>query len=131
MLRQSSFTSVGSLFVVTLASCGGDDGNGDGGVDAISASCMEATMHSDLSWLQEKVFTPSCSAFVSTDTPDYLEKCCSPPLQAAVKAIDPWVAPISVSRIDGVQQELGGTDDAADDRDRCHRTIEDRADESS
>ncbi len=26
---------------------------------------MEATTHSDLAWLQEKIFTPSCSAFVS------------------------------------------------------------------
>lgn len=66
MLRQTSFTtSCGTLLVVALAGCSGDDGNGDGGVDAISASCLEATMHSDLAWLQEKVFTPGCSAFVS------------------------------------------------------------------
>ena len=54
-----------TLLILTMAACSGDDGNGDGGVDAISASCMEATTHSDLAWLQEKVFTPSCSAFVS------------------------------------------------------------------
>jgi hypothetical protein len=53
------------LGIFSAAACGGDDGDGDGGVDAISAACMEATTHSDLAWLQEKVFTPSCSAFVS------------------------------------------------------------------
>jgi hypothetical protein len=56
---------LGTLLLATLAACSGDDGNGDGGVDAISASCMEATTHSDLAWLQEKIFTPSCSAFNS------------------------------------------------------------------
>jgi hypothetical protein len=62
MLRRRSKAT---LLLLTMAACGGDDGSGDGGVDAISASCMEATTHSDLAWLQEKVFTPSCSAFVS------------------------------------------------------------------
>lgn len=28
-----------------------------------SASCLEAANHSDLAWLEENVFTPSCSAF--------------------------------------------------------------------
>jgi hypothetical protein len=54
-----------TLLVCSMVACSGDDGGGDGGVDAISASCMEATTHSDLAWLQEKIFTPSCSAFVS------------------------------------------------------------------
>lgn len=31
----------------------------------ISPKCMEATDHSDLEWLQQKVFTPTCSAFSS------------------------------------------------------------------
>lgn len=53
-----------ALLPLVLA-CSSDDGGGDAGVDAISASCMEATTHSDLAWLQEKVFTPSCSAFNS------------------------------------------------------------------
>lgn len=68
MSRSSSFAPVATLLLLLLlsmAACSGDDGDGDGGVDAISASCMEATTHSDLAWLQEKVFTPSCSAFVS------------------------------------------------------------------
>ena len=63
MLSKLSFATLLALF--SAASCSGDDGNGDGGVDAISVSCMEAVTHSDLAWLQEKVFTPSCSAFVS------------------------------------------------------------------
>lgn len=48
-----------------MTACGGGGDDDGGSPDAISASCMEATTHSDLAWLQEKVFTPSCSAFVS------------------------------------------------------------------
>lgn len=48
---------------VVLGACGGDDG---GEPDAsISPSCMEATSHSDLAWIQDNVFTPSCAAFAS------------------------------------------------------------------
>ncbi len=52
------------LIPLILAACGGgDDG---GGVDAPpSVTCMEATMHSDYDWLQEKVFDVSCSGFNS------------------------------------------------------------------
>ena len=55
------------LFAVAAGSvaCGGDDG-GNGEPDAgISPSCMEATVHSDLEWIQENVFTPSCASFAS------------------------------------------------------------------
>jgi hypothetical protein len=35
-----------------------------GGADAgPSAECLEANDHSDLDWIQEKIFTPSCAAF--------------------------------------------------------------------
>jgi hypothetical protein len=56
---------VSLLFIPMLVACpgGGDDDSGE--PDAISATCMEATTHSDYEWLQEKVFTPSCSAFNS------------------------------------------------------------------
>lgn len=64
MSRSIRFTSLLTLGVLSMACSGDDDGDGMQ-PDAISASCMEATMHSDLEWLQEKVFTPSCSAFVS------------------------------------------------------------------
>jgi hypothetical protein len=58
-------TLLSALALGTMAACGGGDDDDGGGPDAISASCMEATTHSDLAWLQEKIFTPSCSAFVS------------------------------------------------------------------
>lgn len=63
MSRRLCF-STSLLLILGTAACsgGGDDG---GAPDAISASCMEATTHSDLAWIQEKIFTPSCSAFVS------------------------------------------------------------------
>jgi hypothetical protein len=42
------------------------NGAGDGGaVDGGSAECMEATMHSDYAWIQEKIFTRSCAKFSS------------------------------------------------------------------
>jgi hypothetical protein len=48
---------------LALWSC---NGNGDpADVDAmpISPDCMEATQHSDLEWIQEKIFSPSCADF--------------------------------------------------------------------
>ncbi|MBK9029809.1 MAG: hypothetical protein IPL61_00450 [Myxococcales bacterium] len=35
----------------------------DAGPDAISPTCLEATTHSDLTWIQDKVFQPSCAGF--------------------------------------------------------------------
>ena len=29
----------------------------------LSATCLEATQHSDLAWIQDRIFTPSCAAF--------------------------------------------------------------------
>jgi len=52
-----------SVLLSTILACGGGEGGDDTQVDALSASCMEAVQHSDLAWLQEKIFTPSCSAF--------------------------------------------------------------------
>lgn len=44
--------------------CGGDDqGNADAGIDAISTTCLEAMQHSDLTWIQDKIFQPSCAGF--------------------------------------------------------------------
>jgi hypothetical protein len=45
-----------------LAACsGGGGGDDEGGADAaVSATCLEATSHSDLAWIQEKVFSASC-----------------------------------------------------------------------
>lgn len=48
---------------LALTGCPGDDAAAtDAGVDA-SPTCLEANEHSDLPWLQEKVFTPQCSNF--------------------------------------------------------------------
>jgi len=62
------------IFVLLAAACGNDsatapdggvapDGRivGDGGPDALLTDCQEATQHSDLAWIQEKIFTPSCA----------------------------------------------------------------------
>jgi hypothetical protein len=38
-----------------------DDPNGEAQTDAgISVTCMEATQHSDLAWIQENIFSASC-----------------------------------------------------------------------
>lgn len=59
--------SVWFVVVVGLGSfgCGTDvKPTTDAGVDAgPSPECLEAEMHSDLAWLQEKIFTPTCSRF--------------------------------------------------------------------
>lgn len=47
-----------ALVAVSLAACGGDDAPGaDAGPDAF--------LPSDLAWVQQNVFTPSCAAFAS------------------------------------------------------------------
>ncbi len=40
-----------------MAACGGSE------TGSSSASCDEAVDHSDLEWIQENVFTPSCASF--------------------------------------------------------------------
>ncbi len=50
---------------MAMTTTGCSDNGSSGGPDAVSPSCMEATMHDDLPWLQEKVFSPSCSGFSS------------------------------------------------------------------
>jgi hypothetical protein len=87
--------NVGFLVVLVLAACGKDYGTEievDGGVldapdgriitppeDGGSAvpdatveltDCEEATQHSDLAWLQDKVFTPSCATAMCHAGPD-------------------------------------------------------------
>jgi hypothetical protein len=52
-----------TLAALALAACSDDTG---GEPDAmISPACLEANDHSDLAWLQDNVFTPSCAAFSS------------------------------------------------------------------
>jgi hypothetical protein len=64
MARSPCLTFAFGLLVV--CGCSGDDGsNGDAGIDAISPSCREAMDHSDLTWLQDRVFQPSCAGFTA------------------------------------------------------------------
>ncbi len=70
-LKLSRFSSLASLCIASLclvlvvsgAACGG--GGDDGGGDGTSAECLEAEEHSDLDWIQEKIFTVSCSLSTS------------------------------------------------------------------
>lgn len=65
--RFSSFAalSLASLSLFLVVSCGGgDDGDSDDG-DGTSAACLEAEEHSDLDWIQENIFTVSCSLSTS------------------------------------------------------------------
>jgi hypothetical protein len=49
-----------------LLACGGESSPAvDAAPPDASAVCIEAENHSDLAWLQENVFTPSCSAFTA------------------------------------------------------------------
>lgn len=57
------------VLAIAAIGCGGSD-DGGGGADAgepdaagPSPSCLEAAQHSDLEWIQEEIFTPSCAAF--------------------------------------------------------------------
>jgi hypothetical protein len=49
-----------SMVGLGVGACGG--GEPDGPADA-NPFCAEATLHDDLPWLQENIFTPSCSRF--------------------------------------------------------------------
>lgn len=71
-LWRSRFTAMlVPLGAVVFLGCSDDPGQdnpdamiGGGGADAmITAECLEATEHSDLAWLQENVFSPTCATF--------------------------------------------------------------------
>jgi hypothetical protein len=65
MIRTAARLS--PLLVGLAAGCSsGATSKTDAAADAmLSPSCREAEQHSDLAWLQEQVFTPSCAAFAS------------------------------------------------------------------
>lgn len=71
-LKLSRFSSFASPFIASLSlvlvvssvACGGGDDGGDDG-EGSSAECIEAEEHSDLEWIQEKIFTVSCSLSTS------------------------------------------------------------------
>lgn len=62
------------VLVCALAACGNDsstvdpdggvviDPDGDAVPDAMLTDCEEAASHSDLAWIQDKIFTPSCAS---------------------------------------------------------------------
>src|SRR5262245_12038583 len=51
-----------SLALVAACSGGGGGDDGGGGADAApSPKCMEAVAHSDLAWIQQNVFSASCT----------------------------------------------------------------------
>ncbi len=47
----------------TVDAGSGDAGSGDAGSGDVSASCVAATEHSDLEWIQQEIFTKSCAGF--------------------------------------------------------------------
>ena len=52
------------LLPLAALACGDDGASAtpDAAADAaLSAACQEATMHSDLQWIQENIFTPTCA----------------------------------------------------------------------
>lgn len=52
-----------ALFV--LAACGGGNSGPDAGPPDANVFCLEAEEHDDLPWIQENIFTPSCSRFTA------------------------------------------------------------------
>lgn len=54
--------SLATGLVLVLWACGGGD-DGEPDADTISPSCMEATLHDDLEWIQVNVFSSSCAGF--------------------------------------------------------------------
>lgn len=66
MSKLSRFPTLAALLLLGPAACGDD---GATMVDAMppdaNPRCLEAVDHSDLAWIQENVFTPSCSRFTA------------------------------------------------------------------
>ncbi len=50
---------------MALVACGGGDSGPDAGPPDANPFCLEAEDHDDLPWLQENIFTPSCSRFTA------------------------------------------------------------------
>lgn len=63
MVRRASVLAALGLAITGCG--GGDDGPQDAKIDAISPTCREAMDHSDLTWLQDRVFQPSCAGFTA------------------------------------------------------------------
>lgn len=50
---------------VSLAACSGGAEGPDAMPPDADPTCLEAEAHSDLAWIQDNVFTPSCSRFMA------------------------------------------------------------------
>jgi len=62
--RPSSLTpALLPALLLAIASCGPGEEGPDAAPPDANPFCLEATNHSDLPWLQEHIFTPSCSDF--------------------------------------------------------------------
>jgi hypothetical protein len=66
-MPSRSRPALAPALALLLAACGGGGGGDDEPeFDAAPApDCLEAEEHSDLAWLEENVFTPSCASFSS------------------------------------------------------------------
>lgn len=49
--------------LLVILACLACDTGVEPGEPALSPSCNEATEHSDLEWIQDEIFTPSCASF--------------------------------------------------------------------
>lgn len=61
-MARSSTRALAACALAVVA-CSDNSGNSDAGPDAISPNCLAAMDHSDLTWIQDKVFQPSCAGF--------------------------------------------------------------------
>jgi hypothetical protein len=52
-----------SLAMLLLTACSGGSEGPDAGPPDANPFCLEAEGHSDLAWIQEHIFTPSCADF--------------------------------------------------------------------
>lgn len=63
MFRSTGRALAPCALALCAVACSDESSPLDAGIDAISATCMEATQHSDLTWIQDKVFQTSCAGF--------------------------------------------------------------------
>src|SRR5262249_53534955 len=50
-----------ALIATLCAACGTNAPSTDGGEDASPQVCLDAKMHSDLTWIQDNIFTKQCT----------------------------------------------------------------------
>jgi len=65
MQLLSCFPTIAALGLIVVSGCGDDSNAVDAAPPDADPLCLEAESHSDLAWLQENVFTPSCARFTA------------------------------------------------------------------